>query len=168
VRYEQKVCSPGLPLSPIYLLEALPRWSWDPVADDFKEMLDKLVTWASAKGHARPNTKSKDSVEKTLGKWVSTRRSEYKASRLDQEKIRLLEALPRWSWDPVADDFKEMLDKLVAWEDAKGHARPSQTSKDPVEKTLGNWVTSRRGDYKADRLGQEKIRLLEAFPRWSW
>lgn len=53
--------------------------------------------------------------------------------------MRLLEALPRWSWDPIGDDFTETLEgpALRMWAGQTGHARPKMNSKDPVEKKLG-------------------------------
>ena len=50
--------------------------------------------------------------EKTLKRWISKQRSDYKDKKLDEEKIEELVSIKYWSWDPFKDRFEHNLQKL--------------------------------------------------------
>jgi hypothetical protein len=53
----------------------------------------------------------------------------------------------------------------------EGHARVPQNyveTVDGIDVNLGNWVVSKRGQFKSDRLSAERIAELEALPGWPW
>jgi superfamily II DNA or RNA helicase len=78
-------------------LEAIPGWTWDPFADDWAAHLAALRVFAAREGHARvPVHVVADGLR--LGVWVSGRRSERNAGRLDPARASELEAIPGWSW----------------------------------------------------------------------
>jgi len=78
-----------------------------------------------------------------------------------------LEALPRWSWDPFADRFEENFRVLEQFVEREGHARvPDSHVEDGVR--LGNWVGTRRSDYRNGKREPEHVARLEALPGWSW
>ena len=50
-----------------------------------------------------------------LGSWVTVQRYLHGSNQLSEERIRRLEALPGWSWDPVADTWTDHDNALKAF-----------------------------------------------------
>jgi len=79
-------------------LEAVPGWTWDPIGDLWIVGIAALKAFVAREGHARVPVAAIESGFK-LGQWVSVRRTEYRARRLDRLRIVELESFPGWSWD---------------------------------------------------------------------
>ena len=96
---------------------------------------------------------SKDPVEKTLGVWVGNQVDSYKKKAYIMSNSEI-----RQEWERFTDEFKEyFMTGTEAWYDSLGKVkafiqekkkRPSKTSKDPVEKTLGRWICNQVECYK--------------------
>jgi superfamily II DNA or RNA helicase len=86
----------------ITLLEALSGWSWDGMESQFLKGFEKLEAYTKAHGTANVRQYTEDD-NFNLGNWISRKRRDYKKGKLSQEKIAMLEELPGWSWDPLAN-----------------------------------------------------------------
>lgn len=76
-------------------------------------------------------------------------------------------SVPGWSWDVLADRWDEAFAYLQEFEAREGHARVP-TSHIENGFRLGQWVNHQRARYARSALGADRVRRLEAFPRWSW
>ena len=147
-------------------LEAFPGWTWDPTESQFQEGLDYLKKYIKREGHARvPNSHIEENFK--LGKWVDRRRSTYNKNFLTKTKIKELEALPGWSWNILDTQYQEGLNMLEKFVKREGHSRVSSQHIEEKFK-LGNWVSKRRDAYNKNKLSNESIKELEAFPGWAW
>ena len=149
-------------------LEAIEGWAWDPLEKDFKDATEKLKVFAEKYGHARVNVTFKDKDGFRLGYWVATRRGEYKNKKLAKERIRELEAIKGWVWDPTEKDFKDGLEKLKIFVEEHGHARVPARYKDKDGFSLGGWVSNHRKNYKHNESSEKDIKELEAIKSWIW
>jgi len=145
-------------------LESISIWYWekeDPFDDRFKE----LKRWIEYNNKI-PSDKSKNIEEKSLGYWCSDKRKDKKYSKLEEDKIKLLESISIWYWEKE-DPFNIRSDELKHWVNDNNRI-PSAMSKDIEEKRLGNWCSSRKEDKKKDKLDKNKIEILELLPKWYW
>jgi superfamily II DNA or RNA helicase len=133
-------------------------FSWGPVSEDFEERFERLRRFSDREGHSRI---PKGYAERELATFVGTLRSRRKRGTLSEEQIERLDALG-FSWDPYADDFKEMFGKLLLFKEREGHCR---VPKDNPE--LGNFVDSLRQRRKQGRLSREYVERLDALG-FSW
>jgi superfamily II DNA or RNA helicase len=146
----------------IETLEALPGWSWDPVADSWTQHYNGLKAFVEREGHARP---SQTYVENglRLGQWVAVQRNS--RMKTSPERVALLEALPGWSWNPYEDQWEEGFTSLLRFVEREGHAGvPKGHIEDAYD--LGRWTSHQRS--KRRSLTDERRKRLEAQPGWSW
>ncbi|MFZ0716522.1 helicase associated domain-containing protein, partial [Mycobacterium sp.] len=78
---------------------------------------------------------------------------------------RRLKELADWTWDPVADQWEEGFNKLLAYVDQNGHARVPASYK---LEGLGAWVGLQRRNYAKGNLDADRERRLKELPGWSW
>ena len=103
-----------------------PQWFRNKAAENRKT----LIEWAKA-GKPRPNSRSKDQIEKRLGK-VFNHYMCPSSDCYDPEFIAVIQSLePQWLIDTAAEKKKRLLEWVKV-----GNPRPSIRSKDPVEKRL--------------------------------
>ncbi len=120
----------------------------------------------AASGVARAATSLESGFN--LGSWVGRRRTKYKKGDLSPDRIKALEEVPGWAWDPFEGDYQSGLERLRAYADREGHARVPQGYTDESGFKLGPWVVSRRTAYKKGDLSPERIKALEEVPGWAW
>ena len=146
---------------------------WDALEEDFQIGIEELIEYKQKYGHLRVerNYKVKEGTpdEFTLGTWVNHRRAEYKETgdkRLSEEKINRLNEIG-FIWDIVEENFQRVIKELITYKKENGHLRVKRNYKvkegTPDELNLGNWVNSRRVEYKETgdkRLSEEKINRL--------
>jgi superfamily II DNA or RNA helicase len=83
-------------------LEAIPGWTWEGLKEDkWQEFYDLLKLWARETGSARV-TQKEVFKGKRLGAWATVQRTAMRSSwaSMTPERIRLLESLPGWDWNP--------------------------------------------------------------------
>jgi hypothetical protein len=86
---------------------------------------------------------------------------------LSQERARLLAELPGWSWSVRGDKWAAAYGFLRAHTEREGSARlPHDTLVDGFN--LSYWARKQRSVYRSGRLSEERARLLEELPGWSW
>jgi len=152
----------------IHDLNRIKHWYWDWADVDtkkFEESYTKLKKWVE-KNNKIPSITSKNQIERNLGIWCMYKRNEYKNETLSTEKINKLEQFPCWFWKRE-DNFNKKIDDVQKWV-SNNNKIPSMMSKNRVERTLGNWCSSKRTDYKNNALSEEKIKKLEQIPGWYW
>ncbi len=147
-------------------LEALPGWSWDPLADDWTAAVVALRAFVAREGHARvPYGWVEGDLR--LGQWVATRRAEHRVGRLEPARAAEVQAFPGWTWDPLSDDWVTALGALRAFILRKGDARvPYGWVEEDLR--LGRWVIKRRAEHRVGRLDPDRAAELEALTGWVW
>ena len=128
--------------------------------DDIKweKMFSELVKIKEEHGHCKvPNYYPKDQA---LGSWVAKQRTDKKKNLLNDDSIRLLEAIG-FTWEnPPTIYWEKMYSELVEFKKVKGHCDIpiSLTEK----KELRHWINTQRGLYGKGKLSEEYIQLLNA------
>lgn len=79
-------------------LERLPRWSWDPYADDWKDRYQRLSAFVADYGTAAIGPKRTSADGFRAGSWVASQRNRFRAGKMPAEQAELLAKLPGWRW----------------------------------------------------------------------
>jgi hypothetical protein len=79
-------------------LESLPGWVWDVNESRWEEGIQHLVDYMKHHDGATPPPRYRQG-DYSLGSWVGTQRTNYRAGTLREDRARRLEALPGWSWN---------------------------------------------------------------------
>jgi superfamily II DNA or RNA helicase len=145
-------------------LEALPGWTWDPHADAWEEGFQHLKEYSEIKGHCLVPAKYRTEDGYRLGQWVGVQR--LTSADLLPERRQRLEALPGWTWDPLADAWEEGYRHLKEYSEITGDCRAPQSYRAADGYGLGHWVLHRRNS--RDKLSGERRQRLEALAGWPW
>ncbi len=147
-------------------LEALPEWSWQPREAAWEEGFGRLRNFTEREGHARvPRAHREDGYR--LGGWVVRQRALKQNGMLSDERARLLEALPGWSWDTVDTAWEEGFTRLQRYVRRVGHSRVPATHREDGF-GLGGWVRGQRAQAENGKLSDDRAQRLEALPGWTW
>ncbi len=114
-----------------------------------------------------PKTDSKNKEERSLAMWVIAQRFKYRNSKLNQEKIKNLESIECWKWDPNEEAWKKNFNDIIEFIENNKYY-PSTNYKTPEEGFLGRWVSVQRKLYKQSKLDQQKVAKLESLSGWTW
>lgn len=100
-----------------------------------------------------------------LGSWVSIQRTHRSRGSLSAGRQRRLEGLPKWSWDPKAEQWEDGYRHLQAYAHAHGNAgvRDDYVCDDGYR--LGKWVGKQRS--KWDALSDDRRERLEGLSGWT-
>jgi hypothetical protein len=145
----------GLEPERINQLEELPGWAWNKYDGDWLDYFERLSGFVMT--HNRwPNSRLTD--EKSLGMWIGTQRR-YR-DKLSTERITLLEALPGWSWDPLAEAWEEQ--RVLAMElfEKTGSILPPKLESER-DKVLAAWIQVQKRVLKAGKMPDHRKKLLE-------
>ncbi|MEM6317245.1 MAG: helicase associated domain-containing protein [Bacteroidota bacterium] len=143
-------------------LPAFRNKQWD-------EWYDKFVEFKEKEGHVNPRAHVESETE--LGTWVQRQRKAKKLGKLDERKLKKLEAIGfEWSSDIKQKEFRKWLsnyEELRKYKVTYGHCQiPQQRDKnlknnnEKMLAKLGEWVN--RQLYRSKRLSQQQIDLLNA------
>jgi hypothetical protein len=126
---------------------------WNPIEVALEVQFSALEDYQYRFGNCNvPATWEEDP---SLGAWVTTRRTDYRAGRLPDEQVQRLNKMG-FDWDPFKTVWETRFAELKAYQEKHGHCRF------PVENSvLGKWVSHQRDDYKTNKLSAERIRRLE-------
>lgn len=127
-------------------------------------MLDLLRSYAERTGHTRVPAQHRDGGFH-LGWMVVYLRGRYRQDLLSPERVRVLEGVPGWSWQPLEDRFEHGLRLLKEFTAREGHACVPRRH---VERgfALGVWVMQMRQNRRLGRL--TRARQLERLCGWTW
>ena len=149
----------------ITALEKIPGWSWeykDVNVEGWNSAIRKLGDYVT-----EFNELPKRSVvykNFKLGDWVKGRRTDYNAGRISEARVKELESIPGWTWDPFGDAWNQTLRRL----ETIAAKSPSGLPKSFPDRYLSGWITSQRKLYAAKELTKEKIAKLEKLKGWQW
>ena len=143
-------------------LEAVPGWTWDSLDAKWEAGFTALTDFAAREGHARaPISHREGSIP--LGSWVSAQRSG--REQLSAERRERLEAVPGWTWGPVAEQWEAGFTALTELAAREGHARVPRECREG-DFPLGQWVGRQRN--RREQLSAERRERLEAVAGWTW
>jgi superfamily II DNA or RNA helicase len=147
-------------------LQALPRWTWDAIAEQWEEGFRRLLRYVELNGHARPG--AKDTVDGyPIGRWVITQRHFYAKGTLPPDREDRLQGLPDWTWDPRADQWEEGFRRLLRFVELNGHAGVAYL--DMVDGyAIGKWVDKQRQRRTKGRLEPDRESRLLGVRGWTW
>ena len=80
-------------------LETVPGWTWEPLEASWQRGLAGLRLYAAQKGHTRIPSKVLWKGIK-LRVWAQNQRASYRRGELPRERVRALEGVSGWSWNP--------------------------------------------------------------------
>ena len=114
-------------------LGALPQWSWNPRDDAWEEGFRRPAEYTRQHGQAQMPQTYTEADGYRPGSWVTTQRTARDKGTLSAERIKSLEALPGWSWDPGAE----------AWEEHfRGFSISSPSTARPASRRPAWWAVS--------------------------
>lgn len=121
--------------------------------------------------HGTSNPRQQDVIAGfPIGRWVNTRRTDYRKGRLSTERIAQLESeFPDWQWKANArTSFAAGLAHLRRYNAV--HGTSNARRHDVIDGfPIGTWVASRRAEYRAGQLPAEHVQQIEVeFPDWQW
>lgn len=147
-------------------LESLPCWVWNPKGEVWNQWLELLNQYVASTGSCRvPQSFIFES--KNLGRWVSKQRIRYRKGALEFDRIKTLEAIEGWAWEPDHEDWDLAFSALIKFHNENGHAVPPQTMDvDGIQ--LGSWVSHQRMRYRAGKLSDHEVSQFESLTDWSW
>ncbi|UOG23815.1 helicase associated domain-containing protein (plasmid) [Gordonia hongkongensis] len=121
--------------------------------------------------HGTSNARALDTIDGfPIGRWVNSRRTEYRTGTLSTERAQLIEAeFPDWQWKMNArTTFDDGIAHLRRYVELHGTSNARQ--RDAIDGfPIGTWVASRRAQYRAGRLPADRAAQLEdKFPDWQW
>jgi superfamily II DNA or RNA helicase len=148
-------------------LEEMIGWTWDKGIDVWESNFIKLTKYTSEFGTANPPQSFRDEYS-NLGIWVNSQRVKYRNGRLSAELAIRLESLRGWTWNPLDGIWESSYEKLLAFTDEFKHASVPVSTDDPELKELSGWISRQRQSHRQKTLDEQKIKLLESLPGWSW
>ena len=90
-------------------------------------------------------------------------RQDYKKKILSEDKIRSLENLKGWEWDPFDARWKKIFKNLKKYLEENYFQLP-QT----IDETFGEWINTQRRSNKEGTIRDEHFSLLNNLKGWKW
>lgn len=159
-----------LPVEHAEQLAALPGWTWtvERWADTYADLADHINRTGRYPSEQSGLRSQRSGVN--LGGWLRAQRNHHHNDELPAERVRQLEALPGWTWTPLADAWQD------AYTDTVGHINrtgryPSQHTASRGQRSgidLGQWLKWQRLHHRRGTLPADRARQLEALPAWTW
>lgn len=149
-------------------LESNPEWIWDPASHSFNQNLIGVKEYYAKFGNYIIKRDYLASNGYSVGKWISTMRSQYNKGKLTDDQIKAIESLDEWVWDPLAKQWKDGIIQLKKYLKKHNHSRVPIKYKTEDSFNLGLWVSVRRRDYKNAKISSERIIELESLEGWEW
>ena len=125
-----------------------------------------------------PSSRSKDPLEKTNGQWIVSQKTSFRNDKLSQDRLEQLRTVEEWvQWENGDGQKKKIIrvsedDRMAEFKKfcSSNERLPSSRSKDPLEKTNGQWIVSQKTSFRNDKLSQdrlEQLRTVEEWVRWE-
>ena len=123
----------------------------------------QLTKYAETNGHSQPPQR-----EPGIGTWVNTQRLNRRSGLLSDERKRLLEQLPGWSWNPRSEIWETGIKRTKEFVETNGHLRVTAKHREKDGYKLGQWITLQRHNKRKGYLDKSQILELESIPGWIW
>ena len=101
-----------------------------------------------------------------LASWINSQRQRYKNSKLSEDRIKMLQEIDYWSWDPHEDAWNKGFSDLMNYVEKFGTADVSSNYIDDEGNRVGQWVHVQRSERV--KISMDRKRLLESLPGWLW
>lgn len=134
---------------------------WDQLQHDFERGLAHLAAYVRTHGDARVPQGYVTSTGYQLGTWCGERRKQYRAGRLPEDRVNVLQALG-FDWDPARTAYERGLAELRAYVAAQHHARVPDGYRSAAGFGLAKWATLRRSERRLGRLDAARVAELDA------
>ncbi len=96
-----------------------------------------------------------------IGSWATVMRTRYRQGTLAAWLCEGLEAIPGWTWTPLADRKRGYAARLAAYVRDGGLTLEELLA-------LGRWIRLRRTDFARGKLRRGLRQALETISGWSW
>ena len=149
-------------------LEGLPGWAWDTHEAAWEDGYSRLRVFAAREGHTRVPRGFRDEDGFKLGLWVQNNRARGHRGTLSTERVHRLESVAGWTWDTQEAAWEDAYARLRAFVSREGHCRVPRGYRDDDGFNLGQWVHNQRARGRRGELSDERARLLDSLPRWTW
>jgi superfamily II DNA or RNA helicase/DNA-binding TFAR19-related protein (PDSD5 family) len=141
-------------------LEAL-GFVWDPFAEQWEEGFRELSAYHQEHGNCNVPSSYITETGFKLGVWADTQRQKLKKNKLSDERKERLEALG-FVWDPYTEQWEEGFRELCAYHQEHGNCDVPKSYITDTGFMLGSWAFRQRGNYKNNKLSEERKERLEA------
>lgn len=150
-----------------WALQSFPGWRWESEADrGWGDRYRELVAFAAAEGHTCVPDLYNGSRQ--LGNWVTTQRARYRDNRLITSRIRRMEMLEGWEWQPALGAKERCLTELEAYEKEAGSVDVPTGFVTASGFALGATLSRMRRLYHRGALSERRVEALESFQGWTW
>ena len=147
-------------------LTELPKWSWDPINEQWDTSFKAFKHFVTLNGHGNvPRTCVLDDGTR-LGDWVGTQRWRWGRNELSEDRVKILNSCDGWTWDPNTDEREKWFKLLVQYKNEFGHCRVPQRYICSSGEKLGSWVSTIRS--MQDRIPLDFKQRLTDLNGWSW
>jgi superfamily II DNA or RNA helicase len=153
-----------LTLEQMNLLESLPDWCWNTADSKWEESFIRFLDHVKNSGSGRIPTRYITPDGFKLWEWVTTQRRN--KENLSAEKIKKLESISDWKWNPIDDYWNQGYQHLLKYMQHSRNQMPIATFRTEDGFTLGRWTFSQRQN--KDKLSEEKVKKLESILGWTW
>lgn len=145
-------------------LEEIPGWFWEP-HDPFYEKLQILQSFQKKFGHLKPSRGEKyEGVD--IARFIGWLRYLNKTGKISEDKKRSVEKINGWTWNTKVTEWNKKLSELTIFFNEHGHTHVKQIYRSKSGLQLGVWVNHQR--HNKNKLLEDQIQSLEAFPDWFW
>jgi superfamily II DNA or RNA helicase len=147
-------------------LEALDGWVWNVLEWQWEQGFTALKRYVSERATCSvPHDFISDNGIK-LASWILSQRQRYKNSKLSEDRIKMLQDIDYWSWDPFEEAWNKGFSDLMNYVEKFGTADVSSNYIDDEGNRVGQWVHVQRSERV--NISMDRKRLLESLPGWLW
>ena len=143
----------------IYKLKEL-NFVWDPLEFLWQENLEELGEFIKNRGHSNISNNYKTKSGGSLRDWIQDQRQSKKNGNLTTTRKNKLDLIGL-NWQPSYDFWKEDIQYLKKYIKVKKSANVPLRFVTEDGFALGNWVSTRRRNYKRGILSREAIAELD-------
>ena len=129
---------------------------------EFEDIYDKNweINFKKSKNIIKKNKGKIPEEVQSVKRWISSQRTFFKNNKLEKDKIKKLEEIPYWSWDPFKDVFEKNINQLEEYVNLTNDTNPSQDQFHRGWK-LGGFLTKLREKYRKGKLEKKYIKRIK-------
>lgn len=142
-------------------------WVWNQLDEVWNQYFQLLTDYVQEFGNALVQSEPTTYKGKKLFAWVRRQRQRYREGELEDDRVKMLEALPGWTWTPKDDSWEHWFTQLEHYVASVGHARVPQGFMVDTQ-NLGRWVSKQRSRYRSGTLEAGRAARLASLPGWTW
>jgi hypothetical protein len=147
-------------------LQALKGWSLDPIDEQWDKGYTALKNYVDEYGDCLVPRDHITLSEYKLGSWVRQQRTNKRRSKLSSERIKKLQSLEGWEWNPLEAQWRAGYKALKKYSEHNGDCIVPRNFIDEDGFELVKWVTIQRKFRK--KMSIERSTALESLKGWSW